>query len=55
MKKTNWISAALAAIAASSVLCAPLGAAISHRLPVAALKKIFACLLYVVVGKMLMA
>jgi len=46
---------ALAAVAGTSVLAAPLGAALSHRLPVESLKKIFACLLYVVVGKMLMA
>ena len=46
---------ALVAISAGSALAVPLGAALSHRLPVAALKKCFACMLYAVAGKMLMA
>lgn len=37
---------ALAAIAVASVLTAPLGAKLAHRLPVKKLKKIFAILLY---------
>jgi len=37
---------ALAAIAVASVLTAPLGAKLAHRLPVKKLKKIFAVLLY---------
>jgi uncharacterized membrane protein YfcA len=37
---------ALAAIAVASVLTAPLGAKVAHRLPVKKLKKIFAVLLY---------
>jgi uncharacterized membrane protein YfcA len=37
---------ALAAIAVASVLTAPLGARVAHRLPVKKLKKIFAVLLY---------
>lgn len=46
---------ALLAIALGSALAAPLGATLSHRLPVAALKKFFALFLYVVAGKMLAA
>lgn len=38
---------ALAAIVATSVVTAPLGAKLAHRLPVKKLKKIFALLLYV--------
>lgn len=45
---------ALIAISIGSALAVPLGAALSHRLPVAALKKCFALLLYAVAGKMLM-
>lgn len=37
----------------SSVLTAPLGARLTHRLPVAALKKLFAGLLLLLAGKML--
>jgi len=37
---------ALAAIVAASVLTAPLGAKLAHRLPVKKLKKLFALLLY---------
>lgn len=44
---------ALAAVAAGSVIAAPLGAMLSHRLPVTALKKVFAVMLYAIAGKML--
>ncbi len=44
---------AFAGIAITSVLAAPLGVAIAHRLPTRALKKIFACLLFVMASKML--
>lgn len=40
-------------VAAASALVAPLGAAAAHRLPVTALKRIFAALLVVLAGKML--
>jgi uncharacterized membrane protein YfcA len=43
---------ALAALAAGSVLSAPWGAALTHRLPVARLKRIFAAVLYVVAARM---
>ncbi|ARU32501.1 hypothetical protein CAP31_12920 [Sulfuriferula sp. AH1] len=45
---------ALAAIASSSILTAPLGARLAHRLPVAILKRIFAVLLYALGIKMAM-
>jgi uncharacterized membrane protein YfcA len=45
---------ALLAITAGSALAATPGAALSHRLSVAALKKCFALLLYAVAGKMLL-
>lgn len=44
---------ALAVILIASVLAAPLGARLTHRLPVAVLKKIFAGLLLVLSAKML--
>lgn len=44
---------AVAAIALCSVLTAPLGARLTHRLPVALLKKLFAVLLLALAGKML--
>ena len=44
---------ALAAIVATSMLTAPLGAKLAHRLPVKQLKKIFAFLLYVLGIRML--
>jgi uncharacterized membrane protein YfcA len=44
---------ALLAIVAGSVLTAPFGARAAHRLPVATLRRIFACLLYVLATKML--
>ena len=40
-----WLPA-LAVIASCSVLTAPLGARMAHRLPVAKLKKVFAFVLY---------
>ncbi|MEQ1668194.1 MAG: sulfite exporter TauE/SafE family protein, partial [Sulfuriferula sp.] len=44
---------ALAAIASTSMLTAPLGARLAHRLPVAVLKRIFSVLLYALGVKML--
>jgi uncharacterized protein len=44
---------ALLGIVAGSVLTAPLGARTAHRLPVQLLRRIFACLLYVLATKML--
>jgi uncharacterized membrane protein YfcA len=44
---------ALAAITIGSTLAVPLGAALSHRMPVATLKKCFACMMYAVAAKML--
>ncbi|WP_228893081.1 sulfite exporter TauE/SafE family protein [Pseudoduganella aquatica] len=46
---------ALAAIAIASVLTAPLGARMAHALPVAKLKKLFACLLLIVGTRMLIS
>lgn len=43
---------ALGGLVAASVLVAPLGAKLAHRLPVAKLKKIFALLLYILGTKM---
>ncbi len=43
----------LAVIASCSVLTAPLGAKVAHRLPVAKLKKVFAIILYGLAGYML--
>jgi uncharacterized membrane protein YfcA len=40
-------------IVAASVCTAPLGVRLSHSLPVASLKKFFACLLFVMAGQML--
>ncbi len=45
---------ALAAIVVTSVLFAPLGARLAHRLPVKTLKRIFALLLFALAGKMLL-
>ena len=47
-----WLPA-LAVIASCSVLTAPLGATVAHRLPVAKLKKVFALILYGLAGYML--
>ncbi|WBY03951.1 sulfite exporter TauE/SafE family protein [Ramlibacter tataouinensis] len=44
---------ALLGIVAGSVLTAPIGARAAHRLPVATLRRIFACLLYALATKML--
>lgn len=44
---------ALAGISIASVLLAPLGAALAHRLPTRRLKQVFACLLYVLATKLL--
>jgi uncharacterized membrane protein YfcA len=43
---------ALAALVAASVLTAPYGARAAHRLPVQTLKRVFACLLYVLAARM---
>ena len=47
-----WLPA-LAVIASCSVLTAPLGAKVAHRLPVAKLKKVFALILYALAAYML--
>lgn len=47
-----WLPA-LGVIAACSVLTAPLGARTAHRMPVARLKRVFACVLYLLAGYML--
>lgn len=44
---------ALIGIVCGSVFTAPIGARLAHRLPVITLKRIFACLLYVLAAKML--
>ncbi|HYP72072.1 MAG TPA: sulfite exporter TauE/SafE family protein [Variovorax sp.] len=44
---------ALLGIVAGSVLTAPIGARTAHRLPVGILRRVFACLLYVLATKML--
>ena len=46
---------ALAGITVASMLLAPLGAALAHRLPTKRLKQIFAVLLYVLATRMLVA
>jgi uncharacterized membrane protein YfcA len=46
---------ALAGVAIASVIAAPAGAATSHRLPIAMLRKVFAVGLYAAAGKMLAA
>lgn len=45
---------ALAGLVAGSVVTAPMGARLAHRLPVLTLKRIFALLLYVLATKMLL-
>jgi uncharacterized membrane protein YfcA len=47
-----WLPA-LVVIASCSVLTAPLGAQVAHRLPVKRLKRVFACILYVLAAYML--
>lgn len=44
---------ALAVISVASVLTAPLGARMAHRLPVQTLKRVFACLLFALAAYML--
>src|SRR5690606_3849791 len=44
---------ALLALVATSVLTAPAGARMAHRLPVATLKRVFACLLFALAAYML--
>ncbi len=44
---------ALAALVAASMTTAPIGARLTHRLPVASLKRVFALLLIALAGKML--
>lgn len=46
---------ALVSITLGSALYVPLGAELSHRLPVALLKKAFACVMYAVAGRMLLS
>lgn len=46
---------ALAGLVVASVLAAPFGARLAHRLPVARLKKVFALLLYVLGTRMLLS
>lgn len=45
---------ALLALVATSVVAAPFGAALAHRLPVATLKRVFSCLLFVLAAYMLL-
>jgi len=47
-----WLPA-LVVIACCSVLVAPLGASTAHKLPVKQLKRVFACMLYLLAGYML--
>jgi uncharacterized membrane protein YfcA len=47
------VGPALLGIVAGSVLTAPIGARVAHRLPVATLRRIFAALLYLLATKML--
>ncbi|MEO6269777.1 MAG: sulfite exporter TauE/SafE family protein, partial [Lautropia sp.] len=46
---------ALISLVVASVLTAPFGARAAHRLPVQTLKRVFACLLYVLAIKMVMS
>jgi uncharacterized membrane protein YfcA len=46
---------ALAGLVSGSIVTAPIGARLTHRLPVLALKRIFALLLYVLATKMLLS
>lgn len=46
---------ALVLVVATSVLAAPMGARVAHRLPVKRLRIIFALLLYVLAGRMLVS
>jgi uncharacterized membrane protein YfcA len=44
---------ALVGLVSGSIFTAPFGARLAHQLPVLALKRVFACLLYVLATKML--
>ena len=46
---------ALVGLVSGSVVTAPYGARLAHRLPVATIKRVFACLLYVLATKMLVS
>ena len=46
---------ALAGVVITSMLIAPLGARLAHRLPVATLRRVFALMLYAMAAKMLWA
>ncbi|MEO8104297.1 MAG: TSUP family transporter, partial [Betaproteobacteria bacterium] len=46
---------ALAGLIAGSMLTAPMGARLAHRLPVITLKRIFALLMYALAAKMVAA
>jgi uncharacterized membrane protein YfcA len=46
---------ALAGVATASILTAPLGAKMTHRLPVSTLRRIFAVILYILASKMLLS
>ena len=46
---------ALGALVAASVLTAPMGARFAHKLPVLTLKRVFACLLYALATRMVIA
>ena len=46
---------ALLAIVAASVLTAPFGARLAHKLPVATMKRVFALLLYLLATKMVVS
>ncbi len=43
---------ALALLVAGSIVTAPIGARVAHKLPVVTLRRVFACLLYVLAAKM---
>jgi uncharacterized membrane protein YfcA len=46
---------ALACLVVASIVTAPIGARVAHRLPVVTLRRVFACLLYVLALKMVVA
>jgi uncharacterized membrane protein YfcA len=46
---------ALALLVAGSIVTAPIGARVAHRLPVLTLRRVFACLLYVLAAKMVVS
>jgi len=47
-----WLPA-LGVISSCSVLMAPIGANLAHRMPVKQLKRIFACMMYLLAAHML--